>query len=370
MDVVRRDSIGIAIVESTTPQWRGVERWAVDPQPVLDLSESGQGAPHEFFRVQDAIRLADSSYAVADRGSNEIRLFSSVGRFVRAIGGSGEGPGEFGRLTSIARHDGDSLVAYDHWLRRITMFDLATHGTRTFSPYRPNVRLWRIHPLDDELLVGVIDDWSPGSTSGMYRGQFTVVSITWSGEVRDTVGTVPGNESFLFDRGSANPLFVKTGHVAVYDGRIYVGSADSLEYRVYSAVGRLEQIIRVPGFDLQLTEEDIRVERAARAAVSPPGLPRWYWEVLESLPAPATRPAYSALQIDGEGFVWLARHHGVSEADKPAAWMVFSPDGSWLGSVDLPSRFTVYEIGSDYILGKRKDQLDVEHVEVLRLRRL
>lgn len=35
----------------------------------------------------------------------------------------------------------------------------------------------------------------------------------------------------------------------------------------------------------------------------------------------------------------------------------------------MPDRFTVFEIGRDYLLGVRRDDLDVEHVQLLRLDR-
>ena len=54
---------------------------------------------------------------------------------------------------------------------------------------------------------------------------------------------------------------------------------------------------------------------------------------------------------------------------EPNAWDVFSADGAWLGRVHTPGRFRVLEIGSDYMLGVRKDDLDVEHVQVLALTR-
>lgn len=302
--VLRRDSLGVTIVESTRPAWDSTDSWLVDPEPVMDLTTTGQGSAHEFFRVQDATRLPNGTYAVADRGANEIRLFTPLGVFIRAAGGPGEGPGEFDRLTSVAFHRGDSLLAYDHWLRRGTIFELAGRGVRTFSPYAPEVRLWRVYPLNDDLLIGAIDDFSPTHETGMYREDFTIVRIRWSGQVLDTIATLPGSESFLFDRGSANPLFARTGHVAVRGGRIYLGSADSLEYAIYASDGQLNQIVRVPGFDLRLSEAEIEAERIARTALQPPNLPRWYWEVEEGLPAPKTRPAYSSLRVDEAGAVW------------------------------------------------------------------
>ncbi len=73
---IRRDSAGIAIVESNAPRWASTDGWSVDGDPILDLATSGSGPPHEFFRVEDATRLPDSTIVVADRGSGEVRFFS------------------------------------------------------------------------------------------------------------------------------------------------------------------------------------------------------------------------------------------------------------------------------------------------------
>jgi len=53
--------------------------------------------------------------------------------------------------------------------------------------------------------------------------------------------------------------------------------------------------------------------------------------------------------------------------DEPANWSVFAPDGVWLGRVTLPSGLEVYEIGSDYILGRSMDEMDVERILVYEL---
>jgi long-subunit acyl-CoA synthetase (AMP-forming) len=55
------------------------------------------------------------------------------------------------------------------------------------------------------------------------------------------------------------------------------------------------------------------------------------------------------------------------EADGPHRWLVFDTAGSWLGTVDTPARFTLNEIGADYILGVVRDSLDVQYVQMYRL---
>ena len=46
---------------------------------------------------------------------------------------------------------------------------------------------------------------------------------------------------------------------------------------------------------------------------------------------------------------------------------MFDPEGIWLGRVLLPADFDPYEIGADYVLGRRRDSLNVETIQVLRL---
>jgi hypothetical protein len=49
--------------------------------------------------------------------------------------------------------------------------------------------------------------------------------------------------------------------------------------------------------------------------------------------------------------------------------MIFDPDGRAIGTVESPAGLHVYSIGSDYLLGVRRDTLGVELVEGYRLRR-
>ncbi len=100
-----------------------------------------------------------------------------------------------------------------------------------------------------------------------------------------------------------------------------------------------------------------------------PGSPPWHREGVAALPAPATRPGYAQMVVDATGAVWLGPYRARSEAAAPNRWQVFSPDGEWLGTVTLPQRLRVHEVGTDYILGVHPDADDVEHVQLLRLDR-
>ena len=365
--ISQRDSAGITIVESALPLWSAGDGWTVNPEPILDLATTGTGPPHEFYRVRDAVRLPDGSIAVADGGSREVRFFSSTGEFQQAVGRCGKGPGEFERLTSIHRIRGDSLIALDYWLRRLTVLAPGWSVSRTISLFSDGIRVSELSTLDETTLVATV--YSLGElegVNGLFRGLHPVVTISLTGAVLDTLTSIPGDESFQGPTFSAPALFGKDSHVAVHQGLIYLGSADEMQFEVFSPAGRLERIVRVLEVDLRVSDQEIQVERDALAGPDPPQRIR---EIIAAIPDPETRPAYSDLIVDSEGFVWVAEYQGRSEQEEPNDWWVFSPEGEWLGSVQPPGRFTVYEIGLGYMLGRLLDDLDVEHVQVLHLNR-
>jgi hypothetical protein len=367
-----RDSAGVTIVESTSPRWGAAEGWTFDPEPLLDLTLSGTGEPHEFYRVVGAIRLDDGSIAVADAGSSEVRFFAPTGTFLSSVGREGEGPGEFQRLTSVHRFRGDSLAVFDHWARRVTVISPDWEASRVISLQLPF--LWKLRPLGDSRLLTMLS-WPSvlveEGEAGLVRMPVPVVRFSLSGEVIDTVAMAAGSEEVRIatEHGfaSARPLFGKNSHLVVHQGRFYLGSADQMEYRIFAPDGKLGRIVRVTDYDLALSHDELQAERNAILGENPSARRRRH---VDALPVPRTKPAYSELLVDTEGCVWAAEHIGEMRGFlgiEPKKWEVFSADGEWLGSVRSPPRFTMFEIGTDYVLGNFRDDLDVEHVQVLRL---
>jgi len=370
--VTEADSAGITIVESASPRWGKTEAWSVDPEPFLDLSTSGTGEPHWFYRVSDATRLPDGSIAVAENNSDEIRFFSSEGAFLKAVGQEGEGPGEFRWPSSVDRYRGDSLVVFDPQLGRATVLNPQWEVSRIIPMRLSGAQLSHLHPLDHtDFIARASLLYVPEERDGFHRKPEALIRLSAAGGVIDTVAILAGYEDFQWQSGgiSAVSLFVRNSYSAVHRGRIYLGDADEMEIKVYSALGQVERIIRVPTFDLTLSAQEIRAEREARLGLNPSAMNR---DLLSAMPDPETRPAYSELVIDSEGFIWVEESQGRTLkflGGQPSRWTVFSPEGEWLGGVQLPSRFFVFEIGSDYVLGRRYDEQDVEHVELLRLTR-
>ncbi len=88
----------------------------------------------------------------------------------------------------------------------------------------------------------------------------------------------------------------------------------------------------------------------------------------------ASRPALRSCGRDGTPVAGAVLHC----RRRSSTFEVFAPDGTWLGSVELPPGlergFIQYqapymEIGTDYVLGVWRDELDVQYVRMYRLNR-
>ena len=365
--VVRRDSAGVAIVESSAPRVESARAWQVDTTPLLDLTRTGDGDAHDFHGVADALRLADGSIVVADAGSHQVRRYAPDGTLRWVVGRDGEGPGEFRQLATVARFRGDSVVALDYWLGRATVIGPDGGIGRAFHPYGPRPAVERLLAVDETTLVAQVSAYERmEGNAGLFRIPAHVVAISPDGAVADTLATLHGVETFLRERGDSRPLFPRYGQVAVGAGRVVLGDADRMAFTVHAPSGAVERVVRVPAYDLTVSARQIEQERAVMLGPRPDARRR---ALLAMMPDPATRPAYTQLEVDATGAVWAAGFRALADTLGPTAWELFDADGRWLGATELPRTLRVLEIGEDWLLAVHPDEMDVERVQVLRLRR-
>ena len=367
--VVQRDSAGIEIIEAMRPLWGDSAGWRIDPDPLVDLTLTGSGPAHEFYRSGSMKQRPDSSLVIVDRASREVRLFSATGEFWGSFGGRGDGPGEFDRLQRI-ENAGDTLLALGAGRVAVVSPDLAVLGTFNVNRFA----------IDLHYLGGgrVLPESNPpplqqARVSGLVRLPEPLVLLDLEGTQIDSIGETRGNESYVHARddeyGAAEPLFGKASHIDALGGRIFRGSSDMMQVEELDTSGSLVRILRVPGYPLELSNAVIGAERAARLEAVPAAMPAFLRRMVEDFPTPATRPAYDNILVDPSGAVWLELYRGNSEQDQPEEWLVLDADGTWLGNVAIPDRFTISDITMDTVLGVWRDELDVDHPQVLRLTR-
>ncbi len=366
--VVQRDSAGVRIVEASRPLWGDSSLWRIDPDPVVDLTLSGTGPAHEFYRAHSMKQRPDGSLMIADGSSREVRVFSANGGFLGSFGGSGDGPGEFRSLRRID-NAGDTLLALGRGRVTVAAHDLTV--VRTF-----NIDRWTIdlHYLGGGWILPEVSRpvLPMEGLAGPVRRPEPLVLFDLEGTRIDSIGEMRGPEVYVHVRdgsyvGTAPHFFGKRSHVAALGPHILRGSSDMMQLEELDLSGNLVRILRIPDYPLDLSDAQIASERDFLLDRLTPENP--LRAPFEAAPASDTRPAFTDILVDPSGAVWLELHRGDSERDQPERWLVLDADGTWLGTVEIPDRFSVSDVAMDAVLGVWDDELDVEHPQVLRLTR-
>jgi hypothetical protein len=370
-----RDSAGVQIVENTGYRWPDGRGWRLSDEPSVDIGVLDGDPDYQLFRVVRAVRLSDGRLVVANSGTNELRFYDPSGTYVATSGRKGGGPGEFGGLSWVGTSEDDSTLAYDWPNRRISVFDADGGFVRGFvlrelSHAPPN----HIHPAllgDGSLLIGAQRFFTSGPlTTGVYHD--TIYHLVFDGEgvLADTVGRHAGAEFYVAALGEHIDLmplpFGRSAHAAAWRGGFFFGTGASYEIAYYSRTGDLVRLTKKTHTPTRVTPAYIRrYIEGQLEGIDDEDERRFMESLFADVPFPETMPAYRDLLVDSEGYLW------VQEYQLPGAeqlrWTVFDPEGVVLGVVETPTDLRIYQIGSDFVLGRWTDDLDVEHVRLYQL---
>jgi hypothetical protein len=372
---VVRDSAGVEIVENTDYEWPDGQGWHLASQPALDVGVVDGDPDYQLFQVVGALRLSDGRIVIANSGTSELRFYDSSGEFNSKAGGRGGGPGEFQGLRWLGKLRADSLITFDWRNRRISIFDLAGNFARSITldglapapPSHTHVGQF----ADGSLIIGAQRLFASAVVqSGVYDDTIFHLRIDPRTSAHDTIGRHPGAQSYILihDKGlELLPIpFGCSPHTAAFGNGFFFGRGDSYAVGYYSGDGTLTRSIRKWQPNRTVTADDTEqyIERSLEG-IEDEGERRIVENLLADVPFPATMPAYGNLRVDSEGHLWVEEFRRPGD-DQPR-WTVFDPTGRMLGRVETPRRFTVYQIGRDYVLGRWRDEIDVEHVRLYEL---
>jgi hypothetical protein len=372
-----RDSAGVRIVESRAAGSGAVPAWRVDEQPAMAIGVA-EGAPeYQLAGVRGAIRLASGGVVIANGHSKEVRYYDARGRFVRAVGKEGGGPGEFTSLDAVVPYRGDSVAVWDVGAWRLTVFgpDGGFGRTATVQGVTSLVgRLKGAFPDGSFVLAaaGSVEDYLRTDT-GERRDSVAYLRFSADGAFADTLARHAAQEHVALQspgRILIRPiLFGRDSYVGVGTGQVFVGQSDAFRIDGVDPRGMPVLSIRRLGELRTPSRDEVARARAASEAVGQTqaraagaGAPRG-----EVLPARPTIPAFDRILVDPQGNLWV-REFLLSPEDAQR-WSVFDPQGRLAGTARTPAGVEVYQVGADWILGRGLDDLDVEYVRTYRLRR-
>lgn len=376
-----RDSAGIRVIESREARYGPTAAfWRLSAAPQLQIGFVDGDVPYLFTQIVGLFAFPDGAIAVADGGSDEIRVFDASGAHKTTAGRHGSGPGEFQDLRGIWLKPPDTLVAFDNARQLVQLFTSGGTHVRDF-PVRISLNYERFAYMGDYAHVLGVD--ASGSVVfetpyGVPRGgpdgpaSLTTTLLRFSplGTGPDTIVTLAVGLVETTEAHSpgtfASPLFSAIVTPSVVGNAIYGATPDRYEILRYDRTGRVRTIIRRSFEPRTVQPEHVRQEHERRLGHVPDGSMRQRVQaILDRTPVPERFPPIAALLADEAGNLW-ARAYDYPEADSET-WAVFDPEGVWLGELQLPARFHPFQVTSDRILGVWRNDDDVPFVRVYQL---
>ena len=372
------DSAGVRLVLNRLPDGPvGTGGLSLDADPLLEIGTFDGDTLYQLFRVAGARRLADGRVVVANAGSFELRIYGADGRYQKAWGREGGGPGEFLDMRLMGAMGSDTLVVLDNENRRIS-FMHPDEGFLGSVPVSEEISGFPVAQgvFEDGTVVaggGFFFSFDDGELQGgLSRSPTSFRSIARDGSLATDFGEHPGLEMFMWVRESSMRAqlipFGRRTIAAVSADRLYLGTQDSYEIRAYDPSGSLMSIIRLDQEPRPVTSSDEAEYVEERLEdIDDPGQLAERRSAIEEMGMPKTMPAYANLTADALGHLWVMEYN--SPRDDTPVYTVFDAEGKLVGRLPLPDRFGVIEIGSDYVLGTYTDDLDVEYLRLYRLSR-
>jgi hypothetical protein len=372
-----RDSAGITIAESSGPAWNARSGWTVAPQPFLTIGVAEGDTTQQLFRVTDAARLPSDTIVIVNGGTAEVRWYEPGGRFVRAVGRTGGGPGEFSEYGpgAMCMLPENRILVSDPIQQRANIFSTSGEFVDVLR-----IRVDAAFPsvqgcFNDGTVLGWravgATDRIPGRT---YQSAFIWSRLSSDGSVLAELARFPGNAQYLLDQGDGTatyhtiPFTVRPSAVAGAD-RFYVTAGGEPVIQRHRLDGTLEAIIRwTPA--VRIRSADV-YERYRAHTIESQDRPeqRAHWAKFFGLDLefPELVASVRSLEIDELGSVWAERYR--LPWDSVPTWDVFDARGRWLGEVILPARLQVYQMGRDFVLGLSRDEMGVERIQLHQLKR-
>ncbi len=358
-----RDSAGVKLVENSAPATR------IELSVGAAVQEAGSEA-NPADRLTGLVALGDSMVVVANSGGHSIDAYDGSGRLLWRTGREGKEPGEFEGELRVFRYRGDSLVAYDWNLRRLTVLDLAGQPVRT-------ARLVDAEP--NPTVMGALADGSivVGSRHlslalGLNVDSTVIALHSPDGDRLHEITSLRIEPVYMTyaDRVpviDTQPMAAIASVTTTADGLAVTGGARAAVASL-AADGHAVRIIRwpqpaeavTPALRQRWNEWD-STSLADRNpfgdfARTPDVRSRWRGQAV----FPDSMPVTRSIARDGEGNLWVMAW--TPPWERRAAWNVFDPEGRWLAAIDLPVAVHSFAAGTGFLATIETDSLDVEHV--------
>jgi 6-bladed beta-propeller protein len=341
----------------------GAEGWKLGSD--LKVIAGSLDSPPElsFHQVAGAARLGGGEIVVLDGGlRSRLTVLTSDGEFLTTIGRNGEGPGEFGWVTSIQAGANDSLFIFDAGQQRLTVFARDGAPRRT-SSYRPvaGEQLGSVTHLRGQSWLGRgLDLPLQGPVHEIVRDTIVLGLLDPELDSLELLATLPSAMSTTIpigDRvGFGAAAFSPRVLHATAGGCIFVSTADTSSIQIYTADGTYLTSFEGPGTPRAVSKEHLDSWVADRLRTVPADQKPEFRRALAGAAHADGLPYYHQMLTDPWGYIWLQEYsppRGLGDR-----WYVLTQSGEVAAEVVFPTPFVVFVIDEHGFLGVKQGEFD------------
>lgn len=357
-----------------------------------------------FGDIADMTLGNDGSIFVLDRRVPIVRQYDASGKFVRNVGRSGSGPGEYRSVSGIGTLKDGRLVLWDTGNWRVNVYSPAGQFITQWAT--PSGSANATATYSRALLVDNRDNvWCRGNIIKRTEDGVTRRSVWFrvdAGGIRDTLENPampdPG-QGLRASNGngstSANLPFSPIPIVAKSPlGHFVTGFGSRYAFEIHEPGKPLTSIRRDGVRPSPVSSTERASERARIDTIMKRTDPAWSWTGPE---IPSTKPFFTAINIGLDGRIWVStvgesmpgpglmttsmggggRSGGApprapatarERPSVPSVHDIFEPDGRYVGELIAPARLSLVLRRGDQVWAVSRNADDVASVKRLRIR--
>lgn len=358
------------------PGFGQVPQWFLGERTASIGDQAGEG--QELFWVRDATVAPDGRILVLDGGSHSIRVYSGDGVFIRAVGGEGDGPGEYRGPWTFRRLESGDLLIYDRVAQRLTRLDesLDVVGTQPII-YDVGASIpvrGRLRPLESGTVLIAGGDISMMEAArrpaGLHEDDLLVVA--YRGGESIPILKRPRGPTFgvrTRQQGLAPPVpFEEALLYAAGRSGLVVGTTHGTTFQLVNEVGEPAAEFTADGSPRAVTpadwdrfQDEFRRTRSTGVTIrglrTDPGPS--VDKFLRTTPRGRAFPLFDAVLVDEQDRLWVREYSLVGDT---VTWQIVDVDRGVVGRIALPRDWDLMEAGEAYVLVRERDELDVETV--------
>ena len=300
----------------------------------------GGDAPDASFVAISALDvLKDGTAYVLDTKDSRVKVFNATGKFLRAFGKAGQGPGELNQPVGILITPEKEVLVEDALNRRLAVFAL----DGTFSRHISTAKTLGLSGIQMDGR-GLIVARSMGLGEA---GKMSMDVKTYDKDLNPKV-KLASWEFPVSLQAKINPFSAMSLlYTLDSQGSLYFGGQRGYEIRVLSPEGRLLKTIGREYDPVAITQADKEELLALIPNVS--GV-----NVKDMIQFPETYPAFGFFVLADEGRL-LVKTYEKGRAKKEYYWDVFDAEGRYIARVPIVHEIRLWRDGKAYFIVEDED---------------